>query len=402
MNKEELIKKIESLKIKVKSPGRTYSQSQRVEMRSEISTLKIQLDEIVHLEDIEYINEFLTKHPNCYIPEKEKIINNFDRLAKEIIDDNLKFALKFKISSLKSEIDYFSSYENKINEHREALEYLYKNEKIPSSNPNRNKELREIQKYLAGSFRAIIAIHRKLVLSLNEIQIIVNFFKDDKNLTGFTYLSEAIFTEASNFEEGIAIVQQGSKKMYFAYNGIAYKIESEKDTLPNIKKSRINPDLHPFEIEVENYNKLMGYKNSNGEVIIPANFKIASPFVNGFAKVGILKEKYTHITYGFINESGKFVLPCDFVELDDVYNDVVLYKKNRYNEGYERTSSFNFDMRYEVKDLGLFCGYLIFGEIKYALIKEIEKVKENKKKNREVIDYCLNLIINLNSMSREC
>jgi hypothetical protein len=385
--KEEIIKKIESLKIKVKSPGRTYSKAQREEMRNEITMLKIQLDEIVHQEDIEYINEFLTRHPKYYIPEKEELIQNFDTLEKEIIDENLKFALKNKISSFEIAVNYLSSHENKINELQEALEYLNKNKKIPSSNPNWNKEIKEIQKYLAGYFRADVAIYNKLILSLNEIQIVVDFFNNNKILTGFTYLSNAIFTEATNFEEGIAIVQQRSKKMYFAHNGVAYKIESEKDALPKINKNRVNPDLLPFEIEIDYFNKLMGYKNSNGEIIIPAKYTNAFPFVNGFAKVGILKDN--HVFYGLIDEVGKVVLPFEFIDLGDVYNDVVIYKKHIYKEGYEQTNSFNFDMRYEVKHIGLFCGYLIFGEIKPALIKEIDK------KAREVIDYYLRLVTSM-------
>jgi hypothetical protein len=390
--KEEIIKKIESLKIKVKSPGKTYSQAQREEMRKEIAMLKIQLDEIVHQEDIKYINEFLTKHPKYYIPEKEELIRNFDNLEKEIIDENLKFALKFKISSFKSEVKNLASYENKINELQEALEYLSKNEKIPFSNSNYNKELREIQKYLAVYFRAIVAIYNKLILSLSEIQIVADFFNNDNNLAGFTYLSKAIFTEATNFEEGIAIAHQGSKKMYFAHNGLAYKIESEKDALPNIKKNRINPDLFPFEIEIDYFNKLMGYKNSNGEIKIPARYTNAFPFVNGFAKIGIIKDK--HILYGIIDESGKIVAPCIFPVLDDVINDIVVYKLHKSQEEYERTSSFNFNMINQVKHLGQFSGYLIFGEIKPALIKEIDEVKQNDNKTIEVIDYYLRLVTN--------
>ena len=136
----------------------------------------------------------------------------------------------------------------------------------------------------------------------------------------------------------------------------------------------------------------MGYKNSNGEIKIPARFTKASPFLNGFAKVGIRSNGY--ISYGLIDEAGKEVLPLEFIDLGDVYNDVVIYKKPIYKEGYERTSSFNFDMRYEVKKLGMFSGYLIFGEIKPALIKEIENVKENNNnKTREVIDYYLRLVL---------
>ena len=377
MNKEEIIAKVDSLTRKVKTPGRAYSKAQREEMRKEISVLQIELGEIKFQEDIVYINEFEQKHPSHLIPEKEALKNKIDEIANNTTDPKLIFVLEFKIKSFNSEISYLSFYQKTIGELIEGLDYLNKNERIPSSNPNAYKKKEEIQKSLAGSFRALNAINSKLNIALNEIQLIIDFFNNDNKLTGFVYLSGAIFSDASNFEKGYGTVEQGSKKMYFAFNGNAYKIESEENSIPKIENRRTNPDLIPFEIEDGNYNYLWGYKNSSGEIIIPAKFKSASPFVNGFAKVGILKEKYTKYTYGLIDYSGRIVLPCEFIELGDVYNDVVMYKRHIYKD--DMVQTWNFDWKEVTNYVGLLSGYLINTEIKQAIDNEIDSINEIEK-----------------------
>ena len=135
-----------------------------------------------------------------------------------------------------------------------------------------------------------------------------------------------------------------------------------------------NPDLIPFNVEDGNYNILKGYKNSGGEIKIQAKFKIAESFVNGFAKVGILKEKCTKYTYGLIDHTGRFVLPCDFIELGDVYNDIVIYKKHIYKDDVVQT--WDFDWKEVTNYIGLSSGYLINNEIKTTICDEIGKIKE--------------------------
>jgi len=216
---------------------------------------------------------------------------------------------------------------------------------------------------------------------MDEILLIKRFFDEDTNLSGFVFMTNPIFSEASDFDKGFATVEQNSKKMYFSFTGSAYKIDTSENEIPKIEKQRTNPDLISFEIYVDTFSRLYGYKNSKNEIIIPAMFKHASPFINGFAKVGILKkewEKYqnTKVTYGLIDSTGRIVLPFDFIELGDVYNDIILYKKHTFREGYVRANSFSFDMRHEVKHLGLFSGYLAYNEIKPAIQKEIESMRE--------------------------
>lgn len=374
MNKEEIIAKIDSLTRRVKTPGRAYSKDQREKMREEISFLKIELEKIKFEEDIIYINEFEQKHPLYLIPERDALKNKIDEITNDTTDSLLKFVLEFKIKSFNSDVNYLSSYQNSIGELREALSYLEKNERIPSSNPNCYKNKDIIQKSIAGELRAIIFLYNKLKKALIEIQSITTFFTTDNNLTAFVYLSDAVFSDASDFENGYATVAQGSKKLYFTFNGSAYKIDTGENEIPKIQKQRENPDLIPFEIEDGNYNFLWGYKNSNGEIIIPAKFKSASPFLNGFAKVGILKEKYTKYTYGLIDISGRIVLPCEFIELGDVYNDVVMYRRHIYKDDVVQT--WNFDWKEVTNYVGLLSGYLINTEIKQAIDSEINRINE--------------------------
>ncbi len=374
MNKDEIISKINSLTSAVKTKGRAYTAIHREEMRKEIAILEIEIGKIKLEEDIPYIEEFKLIHPSYFIPEVDGFKNRIDEFVKNTTDPNIKFVLEFKIKSFCSELNYLSSYQKTIGDLIEALVYLNKNEIVPSSNPNCYKRKEKIQESLAGSFRAGIAITNKLNTALNEIQQIVNFFINDNKLTCFVYLTDAIFTEATNFENGFSIIHQGAKKMYFACNGNAYKIDSEEDVIPKIQRQMENPDLIPFNVEDGNYNILKGYKNSGGEIKIQAKFKIAESFVNGFAKVGILKEKCTKYTYGLIDHTGRFVLPCDFIELGDVYNDIVIYKKHIYKDDVVQT--WDFDWKEVTNYIGLSSGYLINNEIKTTICDEIGKIKE--------------------------
>lgn len=381
MNKDEIIAKVDSLTRKVKTPGRAYSKDQREEMKKEISVLQIELGKIKFEEDIVYINEFEQKHPLHLIPEKDVLKNKIDEIANNTTDPKLILVLKYKLESFYSELNSLTRYQKEIGEFTEALGYIEKNEKIPDSNPNRYKAKEEIQKSLAVNCRVVSSRIDKLNTASIEIQCIVNFFLNNDGLKGFVYLSKPIFSEASNFEKGYAIVEQGSKKMYFTFNGKAYDIESKETDLPKTLKTKENPDLIPFEINDGNYNYLMGYKDEKNEIVIPAKYKNASPFVNGFAKVGteIRLAGNTFVKYGLIDDSGRLVLHFDnpFFEIENVHNDIVKYKRHLYApDSYERISSFSFEVRQKSNYLGLYSGYLIFTEVKPSLFYEIDKIIE--------------------------
>ena len=179
MNKEEIKAKIDSLKFRVKKPGRAYSKAQRDEMRKEISNLNIELNKIRFDEDLIFISDFEKMHPFNLIPEKEIFKNKIDKITNETTDSVLNFVLELKIKSFNSDIDNLSFHQKNTLELIDALTFLEKNERVPSFNPNCYKKKDEIQKSLAGSFRAINSINNKLTKALNGIQTIINFFATD-------------------------------------------------------------------------------------------------------------------------------------------------------------------------------------------------------------------------------
>jgi hypothetical protein len=418
MNKVELVSKIDDLKRKIKTRGRAYSIVQRDEFRKEIAALQFELNKFISEEEIEYIRIFLQDNPTLLNPESEDLKNKVDRMAETIVDPHLIYVLKFKITRFFSEFNHFKNQQNSIRDLLEAKNFIDNGERIPVSNPNKYKKSHEIQKNLAGYIKGIKAIFEGLKSSFNEIEVIVSFFNSDDDINGFVYLSNAIFSDASNFEKGYSVVKQGLKEMYFTFNGGKYNIDGGEMHLPSNKITRINPDLVPFEIYDGYYNKLMGYKNENNAVVIPATFKDASPFVNGFAKVSrevtIVGGKF--IKRGIIDHTGKFVLHFEnpFFEIDDVYNDIVKYKRHIYGpDSYEEVSFFSDEVRDKVNYRGLFSGYLIFSKIRAALFdeianvfaiqnelsslrlaKEVDVAKQKLKRYKENIDFYLAYITN--------
>lgn len=370
MTKEEIITRIKYLQICVKSPGRSYTREQRNGMRVEIGNLSIELDAINLNEDIAYIKEIQPQYATLITSVGEELKNKIDNLSKSINDNRIEFAMKCWFDKFNNILHQFNACCQGVNTCSEAISYLNKNEPIPSSNSKRGKSKDEICRTLAKFYRGANDTLSELRNVTNDIDSLLVFFEKE-TLNGFVYLKNAVFSEASDFSKGYAIVAQGSRKMYLEHNGDLYKIEFNENLLNKINITNTNPDLVPFEIWDENYGIQMGYKNSNGEVIINPIYKLASPFVNGFAKVGVIKED-SPILYGLIDFKGNIVLLCDFLELEDVYNEIVVYKRPQYSEGYERTSSWNFNMKYIVKNLGLFSGYLKFSEIKTAIYNEIE------------------------------
>jgi len=62
----------------------------------------------------------------------------------------------------------------------------------------------------------------------------------------------------------------------------------------------------------------VGYANNAGELVIPAQYKEASPFYNGLARV-----KNDEGLYGFINKNGEEVIPFKFSQANDFYRNTV-------------------------------------------------------------------------------
>ncbi len=416
MNKEELIAKIDSLKRKIKTPGRAYSKSQREDMKEEISYLSKVLRGINFQEDLILISEFESNNPDLFVAEKDNLKIQINTI-QETLDDNVKRIIELKINTFLNSIGLIESSQNETMFLKEALSYLDKNEKIPFSNTNSSKNKEELQKKLAIYYKSLTSRIIKLRTTLAEIISIKRFFDEDSQLKGFVFMTKPIFSDASNFDKGFATVVKNKTPMYFSFNGNTYHSDTIENEIPKIEKYRLNPDLIPCQVNEDTFNTLFGYKNSKNEIVIPAIFKSASSFINGFAKVGIQKkewEKYknTKITYGLIDLKGRIVLPCDFIELGDVYNDIILYKKHVHKHQYVPISSFNDNVQPDVKHLGFFSGYLVYNEIKPAILKEIDQMNEIEssistlkthgevdnaleliKEHREKIDFYLTYII---------
>lgn len=387
MNKQEIITTISNLTAKIKKRGKAFTPEQKEEMRKEIAKLKIDLDAIELKEDIEFIEEFTRIHPLHLTQERELLKVKIEDIKNNLEDSTLKLLLKTRVEAILSELNDWRRREEYINGYNEALGYIARNEKIPSTNQNSFSKKESIQKSLAQYLKKINAAHIKLTKSFNDIHTIITFFKHENTLSGFIYLTDPIFSEASDFDKGYGIVELNDKKMYIDFTGKLHAIDSDENSIPKIAQPKTNPDLLPFEVKNDTQNNIMdsellaGYKNSNGEIVIPAKFIRASNFINGFAQVRSKIEDIYGPTSGLIDSGGSIALNFlnHFYEFGNVYNNVVRYKKHIYQEGYVRTSSFSFDVSYQRKHLGLYCGYLVYAPIKPAILKEISNIEECKK-----------------------
>jgi len=216
-------------------------------------------------------------------------------------------------------------------------------------------------------------------------------------MKAFTFLTDPIFSEASDFSEGYAevvhtqyitggeVLKTGTvTTYYFTYEGKFYpKQETSPDMLPKLEIKNDTFELFPFQ-----ENNLWGYKDSANKIAIDPKFDEAEQFVNGFAKVGIKKhygkERYysrplkkwleherTTVNWGLINASGKLVLPADFIEIENVINNIVKYKRFVYFE-WQYYNGFDYNMREVAKGVPLY-GYMIYDE----LIPSIEKMTKS-------------------------
>jgi len=108
-----------------------------------------------------------------------------------------------------------------------------------------------------------------------------------------------------DFVDGIAAVAD-------KYLGPAYFIDKNGNDLTN----SVSSGLRMYKDEESG---LFGYKNEKGEIVIPAAFSDATPFLNGYAIVNV-SEDYYYMKYGVIDTSGKFLLEpehCGYTRLSN-------------------------------------------------------------------------------------
>ena len=378
MNKEQIINKIENLRMRVKTPGRAFSKSQREEMRDEISSLSAELDKVVFLEDLQYIEEFEKENTDLFLSEVDLIKTHIDSNFKQNITEELLYVLEDKLKSINEELGSIDRVRSSILTLRNALIKLDISEEDSILESFRRNKKETTQKEIARTYRSILSDVVKLRELIYEVTEIKTFFESKEQLSRFVFLTDPEFSSASDFSQGFATVVKGDEQVYFAFDGRVFNLSSVTSEIPNLAIQRPNPDLIPFEYKEGISRAKYGFRDSKNEVVIPAVYDHASPFVNGFAKVGIFKKDT--IFYGLIDAKGFITLECDFIDLDNVHNDIVLYRRHVYSENYVRTSSFNFDVQKEVIYLGLRCGYLIFSDVRIAIESEVNKIKVSKNK----------------------
>lgn len=204
-------------------------------------------------------------------------------------------------------------------------------------------------------------------------------------MKGFTFLTDPIFSDGSDFSKGYAEVtytnyitgmedlKTGKSIDYFlCHNGEL--LEKDKTDISDIPRQIVDKKqvlLQPF----KNSNGLWGYLDQSKEIAISPQFLDAKPFVNGFARVAS-KEDYIYSagylkTWGLIDQNGNVVAPLEFNELSDVHNNVVMYKKIVGFDWVYQSPLGRFKERYEGVPL---YGYLIYSDLEKALSEMNEQL----------------------------
>lgn len=382
MDKNQIIKEMKLLEYKIRKRGRYPSREAREEMREQVRELERELKRILLGEDQLFIQEFELKHPDFYHEAREMLKIGFSQLLSSLHEDET-FMMKKQIERCKSELRSMEYQQEKIISIKQQLQFhqLEIMEKESPLKPFQTAQIENLQSTLAEGFRRLEDNLRVLKQLIREISGVYEFFREDTEIYAFVYLTDPIFTQASDFEKGYALVEQGAQQMYCTHAGITYSIGSHPDSLPKMNIRRPCPDLFPFEETSDQNKKLFGYRNAKNETIIAARFTAASAFVNGFARVRLQQEeKDKYLNYGvgdfLIDTAGNVVLLGNFFEISEVHHDRVMYKKHLYRTGYEVTFYLSLNVERRVEHLGLFCGFLKYAGIKATILQDLESIRE--------------------------
>lgn len=172
----------------------------------------------------------------------------------------------------------------------------------------------------------------------------------------YKYINDLGFSKCSEFSEGLAVVSRSDKnavKKYFGYtdeyasefkipqiytsatpfkNGFAtvisdlydgeYKIDHLGNIIGDVKQKEIYlEESCNLQLYQDIETKLYGYKNSQGEIIIPPSYDSANEFSEGVARVSNQTSKLrSHdyerdFSFGYINVKGEMVLPFKYMYL---------------------------------------------------------------------------------------
>ncbi len=104
-----------------------------------------------------------------------------------------------------------------------------------------------------------------------------------------------------------------------------------------------NKVLYPYMVYNDSINdNVWGYMDSIGNTVIKPQFHNAKPFVNGYAKVFVCKQRgYSNYgAFGLINKSGNMVIPAEYEKIGDYSNGLIRLShpkkrdNNKYIDGY--------------------------------------------------------------------
>jgi hypothetical protein len=116
-----------------------------------------------------------------------------------------------------------------------------------------------------------------------------------------------------------------------------YVIDRKENVLFEVVVSDTKPDKVSEGLFRIKKNEKIGFANMQGEIVIEPQFDSASPFINGYAAVCvggqlILEHEIYFIKggkWGFINKSGKLVVPLIYDRAWSVENGKALVEKNK-------------------------------------------------------------------------
>lgn len=124
--------------------------------------------------------------------------------------------------------------------------------------------------------------------------------------------SESQFYMGLCYYFGYGVTKDCVKAMSF------FRIANEKR---NVKTKEFLDNLNL--ICFKNKSELCGYKNNQGDVVIPCEWVDAWPFFEGLARV-----KDINGQYGFVDKFGKTVIPCEWKLAHDFDHDVAIVQFN--------------------------------------------------------------------------
>ncbi len=150
-------------------------------------------------------------------------------------------------------------------------------------------------------------------------------------LISLSFLSNAqILTEVDEiapFQEGLAAVKKGNSWGFINNNGTLI-LDYRKDLVVPPNGAPLFNDGLCLVQEVRDGITFYGYINTKGDKVIPADYLVATPFENGFARV----IKYYKEDTGAINALGKNIVNYSYNELViDTKNEIIQHLRGPNN-----------------------------------------------------------------------